>query len=158
MIVGADVNSKNAVVVAVNGRGGLSADLPTRFEPSRDSDDSERLAEFIERVAQRLRDVGATAVVLTVVDERRARPSTVRATAYLEAGLMLAARKAGAAVEKMHQRSIGTSLGLPASASKTEIRKAVQAQRPSIELSPDPDRRARALAAAWAQTQSPEEG
>lgn len=148
MIVGADVNSDEAVVVLVDDSGAIAVGLPEKLKPSPEADDAVRLSEFMERVRQHLRAVKADAVVLTDVDRSRARPSSVRYTTQIETVITLAAHAEGAAVEVVHQKSIGKHLGLSANASKKQIRDVLEDRVGTKALSPDPDRRARALGAA----------
>lgn len=148
MFVGLDVNSKDAVAVAVGDDGRLVAGLPNRFGPGSDVDPSMRVAEYVERLQQHLS--GRTElVVLTDVDLSRARPTNVRAQAYLEAAILLAARRVGARVEVVHQRTVASHLGLPASSSKEAIRSRVVGLVAAESLTPEAQRRARALGAVW---------
>lgn len=148
MLVGADINSSEAVTVAVGDGGDLLDRIPARLSPGRHGDLGRRQEEFIERVAQHLKS--AEMVVLVDVNLRRARPSSVRERAYIEAAMASAACRAGATVEVVHQKSIGVHLGLGQNASKDDIRGAVADVVGEDALSPKPDRRARAIGAVWA--------
>lgn len=148
MFVGADVNSSDAVTVAVDGGGGLLDRIPDRLAPGGHGDFGYRQEEFIERVAQHLRSVEM--VVLVDVNLRRVGPSSVRDRAYIEAAMASAACRVGATVKVVHQKSIGSHLGLGQNASKGDIRDAVADVVGEDSLSPEPDRRARAIGAAWA--------
>lgn len=154
MIVGADINSKNAVVVALDSDGRPQKDsLPSRLEPSAGNDLGKRLNEYLERVHQHLRDVPARDVVIVRTTERQSSPSTVRETAQLEAAVAMAAAKAGMRVQTIHQKSVGSQLGLGGNAGKADIRRAIERRLGPDSISPDPVRRARAIGAALAVIQ-----
>lgn len=150
MLVGCDINSKSAVVIAVDDAGTPLDRLPDRLTPRHDADRATMLSDYLERVVQHLRDISAERVVFTDVDLSRARPSDVRTQGHLEATFMLAARQARAEAVGVHQRAIASHLGLPPSARKREIREVVADVVGAEVLSPDPDRRARALGGVWA--------
>jgi hypothetical protein len=152
-----DVNSKSAVVVVVGDDGELK-DGPDRLAPAADHDEGAQLSEFLERVYQHLRHLQAQRVILTAVSERNSTPSAIRKKAKLESCIQLAAHKTGASVETIHQKSIGKALGLGSNASKTDIRSAAEANVGAQALSPEPDRRSRALAAAWAAATEDSDG
>lgn len=150
MIVGVDINSKNAVVSVVDDGGAPTDALPPRFEPSADTDPGKRLNEYAERIWQHLRGVAARELVIVRTSERQSSPSTVRETAQLEAAVAMAAAKANIPVHTIHQKSVGSHLGLGGNAGKADIRKAIEARLGAAAVSPDPERRARAVGAAIA--------
>lgn len=149
MLVAADVNSKSVVVVTATAEGELSDGIPPNLAPGTFASLAEQQGEFLERVTQHLNNVGATCVVLTDVNLSKGTPSNIRAQSYLEAGLILAAHQVGAEIAMVHQQSIATHLGLPASSSKHAIRETVASSVGESSLSPDPIRRARAIGALW---------
>lgn len=149
MLVGFDINSKGAVVVATDGGGRLLlSGLPERLEPGSEADPSAQLDEYVERLQQHLSG-RAERVVLTDVNLSRARPTNLRAQAYWEAAVLLAARRVGAPVMVIHQRAVARHLGLRASSSKNAIRARVTGIIAADSLAPEPERRARALGAVW---------
>lgn len=148
MFVGADVNSSEAVTVAVDDDGGLLDRIPDRLAPGGHADLGRRQEEFIERVTQHLSSVEM--VVLVDVNLHRVGPSSVRDRAYIEAAMASAACRVGATLKVVHQKSIGSHLDLGPNASKDDIRSAVADIVGEDALSPDPDRRARAIGAVWA--------
>lgn len=149
MLVAADVNSKSAIVVTATAGGELSDGIPPELSPGTFASLADQQGEFLERVAQHLSNVGARVVVLTAVNLSKGAPSNIRDQSYLEAAFILGAHQVGAELSVVHQRSIATHLGLPASASKHDIRAEVASHLGDPALSPDPIRRARAIGALW---------
>lgn len=148
MLVGLDVNSKGAIAVATDVDGAIVGDLPQRFDPGSDADPSVRLAEYVERLKQHWAGK-AQLVVLTDFDMRQVKPTLLRRQAYLEAAALMAARRVDARVKVVHQRTVASHLGLPASSSKAVIRDRIAEIVGAHKLLPEPQRRARALGAVW---------
>lgn len=150
MLVGADVNGTEAIFVVLGDDGSLATGMPARVSPREDDDAGARLHDFKERVVQHLRAVDPATVVLTDTNLSQTGTLSVRARAELEAAIKLAAHECQASVTVVHQKSVASHLGLAATADKRAVRKTVIGALPSgTSLSPEPDRRARAIGAVW---------
>lgn len=151
MYVGADVNQDEAVLVLLEDDGELVVDdsLPPHVLPVEVADPGERLGELLERLTQHFRHRDINALVLTDSSVGRTKPSSVRSRAQIEAVLVIAARRCEIPVRVVHQKSVATHLGLPASSDKASVRAAVAAQLGKEDLKGHPERRARAIGAVW---------